>query len=132
MLGGGSQTSQPGTPGSFAGTSRSLNSTCSMGMSMSMGGPGTPGRVSTGASTAPSQSDVISKTKGKGSLDMSGFVLKEEYDELQQVNAALREKNKELHAQLGSLKVEHEMLRMNEMFLCDQMNVMGLEPLTCA
>jgi hypothetical protein len=72
------------------------------------------------------------KSFGKGGFDMQGFVPEEEHDELLTVNAALREKNKELHQQLGRLKVEHEMLRMNETFLCDEMTRMGLEPLTCA
>jgi len=67
-----------------------------------------------------------------GGLDMEGFVPEEEQEELLKVNAALRERNKELHQQLGRLKVEHEMLRMNESFLCDEMSRMGLEPLTCA
>eukprot|EP00746_Dinoflagellata_sp_MGD_P001789 gnl/MRDRNA2_/MRDRNA2_103401_c0_seq1.p1 gnl/MRDRNA2_/MRDRNA2_103401_c0~~gnl/MRDRNA2_/MRDRNA2_103401_c0_seq1.p1 ORF type:complete len:231 (-),score=46.46 gnl/MRDRNA2_/MRDRNA2_103401_c0_seq1:130-735(-) len=119
---GGSHMSRPGTPGSLSG-SQSLNS--------SMGRPGTTERISTGASTAPSASGLDTKSMGKGGLDMEGFVAVEELDELHKVNAALRDKNKELHQKLGRLKVEHEMLRMNESFLCDEMNRMGLEPLAC-
>lgn len=113
-------TSGGGTPDSLNGTSHSLNSTGSM------AAPGTAGRVSTDASTAPSSRCSM------GGFDMEGFVPEEEQEELLKVNAALRERNKELHQQLGRLKVEHEMLRMNESFLCDEMSRMGLEPLTCA
>mmetsp|Transcript_21763 Transcript_21763/g.61778 ORF Transcript_21763/g.61778 Transcript_21763/m.61778 type:complete len:232 (+) Transcript_21763:56-751(+) len=123
-LAGASPNNSLGTP---RGSSRGASSTGAPSSAGSCGfGPlggtgslaGTTSRPGTGASRSGGEAVALDPETAK-QLEMleQGYLPSQEYIGIMALNKELREQNKRLHAELVTLRVEHERLRMEEGFL---------------